>query len=60
MDDLQRIAEALADRLQRAVAIDDPQLHLLAHTAHDEEIDELRVESIMRLEVPKDVAACSL
>jgi sugar diacid utilization regulator len=55
VDDLQRIAEALADRLQRAVAIDDPQLHLLAHTSHHEEIDELRVESIMRLQVPQDV-----
>ena len=57
MDDLQRIAEALADRLQRAVAIDDPQLHLLAHTSHHEEIDEPRVESIMRLQVPPEVAA---
>ena len=56
MDDLQRIAEALADRIQRAVAIDDPQLHLLAHTSHEEETDELRVESIMRLHVPQDVA----
>lgn len=55
MEDLQRIAEALADRLHRAVAIDDPQLHLLAHTSHEEEVDDLRVETIMRLQAPQDI-----
>lgn len=55
VDDLQRIAEQLAARLGRAVAIDDPQMHLLAHTPHREPIDDSRVESIMRLAPPKDI-----
>ena len=55
MDDVQRIAEGLAARLNRAVAIDDPQMRLLAHTSHREDVDELRVESIMRMEVPRHV-----
>lgn len=57
MDDLQRVAEALAGRLGRAVAIDDPQMNLLAHTAHDDRVDEHRVASIMRLRAPEDVIA---
>ena len=35
--------------LNRAVAIDDPSIRLLAHTAHDENVDEHRVQSIMTL-----------
>lgn len=57
MDDLQRVAETLAARLGRAVAIDDPQMHLLAHTAHDEVIDEHRVASVMQLRAPDVVVA---
>ena len=55
VDDLNRIAEALAARLHRAVAIDDAQGYLIAHTAHQEEVDDLRIESIMRLVVPQPV-----
>lgn len=37
------------------MAIDDPQMHLLAHTPHREPIDDSRVESIMRLAPPKHI-----
>jgi sugar diacid utilization regulator len=47
--ELQEVIEALAERLGRAVAVDDPSIRLLAHTAHDEQVDEHRVHSIMTL-----------
>lgn len=56
-DDLQGVAEALAARLQRAVAIDDPRMHLLVHTAHHGAVDAARMESILRLDPPADAVA---
>ena len=54
-DDLQAVAEALASRLHRAVAIDDPRMHLLVHTAHHGPVDPARMESILRLQPPDEV-----
>jgi sugar diacid utilization regulator len=54
-DELRAIAEGLAARLGRAVAIDDPQLHLLAYTPHDEQVDDLRVTSVLTMQVPEDI-----
>jgi sugar diacid utilization regulator len=45
--ELQTIVEALAKRLDRAVAVDDPQLRLLAHTAHDHKVDRHRIASVL-------------
>lgn len=47
--DLDAIAQALAKRVHRAVAIDDPSLRLLAHTPHHGPVDETRRQSIMHL-----------
>lgn len=53
LEDLQRIAEELAVRLGRSIAIDDPQLRLLVHTAHgDAVLDRIRMTSIMQRRVP--------
>ena len=60
MDDVQRIAEALAARLGRPVAIDDPQMNLMAHTAHDDGVDKHRVVSVMRLRAPEEVVTHAL
>lgn len=49
MRELQEVIEGLAEQLNRAVAVDDPSIRLLAHTAHDEKVDEHRVQSIMTL-----------
>ena len=49
MRDLQGIIDGLADRLRRAVAVDDPHIRLLAHTAHHEQVDAHSVHSIMTL-----------
>lgn len=54
-DDLQAVAEGLAYRLRRAVAIDDPRMHLLLHTAHHGPVDPTRMESILRLQPPDHV-----
>lgn len=54
-DDLQAVAEGLAARLRRAVAIDDPRMHLLVHTAHHGPVDPARMDSILRLQPPKEV-----
>lgn len=56
-DDLQAVAERLATRLRRAVAIDDTRMHLLVHTAHHGPVDEARMESILRLDPPADAVA---
>jgi hypothetical protein len=53
--DLQNLAEGLAERLGRSVAIDDNRLHLLAHSAHRGEVDAARAESILRRAVPQAV-----
>jgi hypothetical protein len=37
------------------VAIDDPRIRLLVHTAHDEKVDQLRIMSIMTMHVPDDI-----
>ena len=60
MDDLQRVAQSLADRIGRTIAIDDPQMNLLCHTAHDERVDPHRVASVMRLRAPDEVVAHAL
>jgi sugar diacid utilization regulator len=57
VDDLQRLAEGLAQRLGRPIAIDDPQNNLICHTAHDGSVDKHRVESVMRLRAPDEVIA---
>jgi hypothetical protein len=57
-DELRAVCEGLAARLGRAVAIDDPQMHLLVHTAHDErqdKIDAHRITSVLTKQVPADV-----
>jgi len=54
--ELQTVIEGLAEQLHRAVAIDDPSIRLLAHTAHDEQVDEHRVHSIMTLRAGTEIA----
>jgi len=54
--ELQAVIESLAEQLHRAVAIDDPSIRLLAHTAHDEQVDEHRVHSIMTLRAGEEIA----
>lgn len=56
MRELQTVIEGLAEQLHRAVAIDDPAIRLLAHTAHDEQVDEHRVHSIMTLRAGQEIA----
>ena len=56
MRELQEVIEGLAEQLNRAVAIDDPSIRLLAHTAHDENVDEHRVQSIMTLRAGDEIA----
>lgn len=49
LEELQLIADSLAARLRRSVAVDDPRMRLLVHTAHrGETVDRHRVESIMQ------------
>ncbi len=53
-DELRTVAEGLAARLGRPVAIDDPQMRLLAHTAHRGKVDQVRISSVLNLEAPAD------
>lgn len=53
--ELQALAEGLASRLDRGVAIDDPNFRLMVHTAHHGQVDETRLESILRMRPPERV-----
>ena len=55
--ELQPIVESLAEKLGRAVAVDDPRMRLLAHTAHNEPVDKHRLDSVMRLSVDDSIVA---
>jgi sugar diacid utilization regulator len=57
VDELQRVAQALADRTGLSIAIDDPQMNLICHTAHDEHVDRHRVASVMKMRAPDEVVA---
>lgn len=50
-EDLQNIVDALAAELGRGVAIDDRNLGLLAHSAHIDEVDAVRRQSILGRQV---------
>jgi hypothetical protein len=47
MSGLQAIAENLAAQVRRSVAIDNLDGRLLAHTAHEEPVDQFRIDSVM-------------
>lgn len=46
-DELQEVVDTLAERLQRSVAIDDPQIRLLAASRHFGDEDTTRVFSVL-------------
>jgi GAF domain-containing protein len=50
--DLQAIVDSLGQRVRRAVALDDPQLRLLAYTSHFGSVDPVRTASILHRRAP--------
>jgi sugar diacid utilization regulator len=54
--ELQRLVDGLGRRFDRSVAIDDRNIRLLAYNSHTTGVDEVRVESIMRRTVSREVA----
>lgn len=52
---IQELADELAARLDRSVAIDDARLRLLAHSSHRGAVDPVRAESIIRRTVPREL-----
>ncbi|MFD6290561.1 PucR family transcriptional regulator [Streptomyces sp. NPDC060205] len=57
LEELQRVVEALAHRLGRAVAVDDLDFRLLAYSAHFGEGDEWRARVILGREAPPEALA---
>ena len=57
MDELQRLVERLAHRLDRPVAVDDIAFRLLAYTAHDDDVDPVRTQIVLSRKAPPAVAA---
>ncbi|MFF3667047.1 PucR family transcriptional regulator [Microtetraspora malaysiensis] len=53
--ELQRLVDSLGARLGRSVAIDDPNIRLLAHNSHTGDFDNARLESIMRRSVSPEL-----
>jgi GAF domain-containing protein len=54
VSELQRIVDSLGQRLQRAVAIDNPRMRLQAYSPHYGEVDQIRLESILQREAPRE------
>lgn len=54
-NDLQDVVDALAARLRRSVAVDDPSFRLIVASRHFGDEDRLRVYSILNRSVPDDV-----
>ncbi|WP_308819400.1 PucR family transcriptional regulator [Pseudonocardia alni] len=52
---LQEAVDALAERLQRSVAVDDPNISLLAASRHFGDEDETRVRSVLGRDVDDEV-----
>ncbi|MBO1330441.1 CdaR family transcriptional regulator [Streptomyces sp. VRA16 Mangrove soil] len=57
LEELQRVVEALAHRLGRAVAVDDLDFRLLAYSTHADEGDAWRARVILRREAPPEALA---
>lgn len=55
MSSLQELVDALAGELGRPVGVDDRHFRALAYSSHDEEIDQVRRDSILRREAPQEV-----
>jgi hypothetical protein len=53
--DLQDVVDALAERVGSPVAVEDAAFHLLAYSAHQDGVDEVRVRSILDREAPAAV-----
>ena len=53
--ELQRLVDGLGRRFDRSVAIDDRNIRLLAYNSHTTGVDEVRVESIMRRTVSREM-----
>lgn len=57
MDEVQQLADNLAQALHRAVEVDDPDLRPLAITEQFGALDDVRVRSVLARRSPADVAA---
>jgi sugar diacid utilization regulator len=53
--DLQSLVDSLASELGRPVGLDDRQFRSLAYSSHVEELDRVRLNSILQREAPKAV-----
>lgn len=54
-DDVQSVVDTLADRLGRSVAVDDPQIHLIAASRHFGDEDDIRVRSVIDRQIPTEL-----
>lgn len=54
-DKLQSIVDALADRLQRSVVVDDPESALIASSRHYGDEDAMRIEALVQRRNPEAV-----
>jgi len=55
VNDLQSLVDALAAELGRPVGIDDARFRSLAYSSHVDELDQVRLSSILQREAPKAV-----
>ncbi|WP_031171992.1 PucR family transcriptional regulator [Streptosporangium roseum] len=53
--ELQQLVDSLGSRLGRSVAIDDPNIRLLAYNSHTGDVDSVRMQSIMQRSVSPEL-----
>lgn len=55
--DLQELVDDLAELIGRPISVEDRRWRLLAHSAHERDVDDVRRASILARHAPPDVAA---
>jgi sugar diacid utilization regulator len=55
MSDVQELVDDLAARLERPVGVDDRRFRAVAYSSHVEDVDPVRLASILRRQAPKEV-----
>lgn len=55
MNRLQQLVDDLADELRRPAGVDDRRFRALAYSAHPDDVDPVRLQSILRREAPQEI-----
>jgi hypothetical protein len=55
MNEVQDLVDDLSDRLGRPVGVDDRRFRAVAYSSHPDDVDQVRIASILHREAPPEV-----